>query len=178
LLVVSRLHAGVLAAALALSASPALAAAERHHEPSAAQVKAALARAARSPDLWATVNICDTPRYPDTIGIRGQMPGLGFAARLYMRVRVEYWSDETRRFELVPGVDQTVSVGRATRGVHQSGVTFQFIPPAGTLRGLVTFEWKRSGRVLGRLTRKTGHGYQHVDFADPPGYSAGTCSIT
>jgi hypothetical protein len=32
--------------------------------------------------------------------------------------------------------------------------------------------------VLARTTRKTTHGHKHVDFADPPGYSAGVCVLT
>ena len=32
---------------------------------------------AKSPDLWATINVCDTVLHPDTIGVRGSMPGVG-----------------------------------------------------------------------------------------------------
>ena len=48
-----------------------------------------------SPLLWATINVCDTEAKPDTIGIRGSMPGLKRKATLYMRFRVEYLGTET-----------------------------------------------------------------------------------
>ena len=32
-----------------------------------------------SPLLWATINVCDTAAHPNTIGIRGSMPGTGDA---------------------------------------------------------------------------------------------------
>src|SRR5689334_5834249 len=45
-----------------------------------------------SPYLWATINICDTAKHPDTIGIRASMPGSGKAKeRMYMRFQVQYW---------------------------------------------------------------------------------------
>ena len=54
---------------------------------------AAIARAERSRDLWATVNICDTAKHPDAIGIRASMPGTPKHARLAMRFRVQYRTD-------------------------------------------------------------------------------------
>jgi hypothetical protein len=32
--------------------------------------------------------------------------------------------------------------------------------------------------VLGRVVRNTGHGYHHVDFSQPPGFNAATCTIS
>ena len=42
--------------------------------PTAAQIRIATRRAVNSPNLWATVNICDTTRHPGIVGIRVQMP--------------------------------------------------------------------------------------------------------
>ena len=55
--------------------SPAAAAGTPAHfgAPSKPQSKAA--------ELWATVDVCNAPRHPDTIGIRGSMPGDGHRAR-------------------------------------------------------------------------------------------------
>jgi hypothetical protein len=169
-------------AAVAATATGATAATARHHRPvatrpTAAQIRAAIGRAMRSSDLWATVNVCNTTRHKNKIGIRAQMPSLGFASRLYIDVRVDYWSPADNRFEPTQADSGPISLGRATHAVHQGGSLFTFAPPAGVLRGVVTFEWRLGGKVIGRAVRKTGHGYKHVDFADPPGYSAGTCTI-
>ena len=48
--------------------------------------------------LWATVNVCDTAKQPDAIGIRASMPGTPKGARLSMRFRVQY-RDGRRRLE-------------------------------------------------------------------------------
>ena len=39
---------------------------------------------------WATVNVCDTGGRPDTVGIRGSMPGVRRGPRMHMRFRVQY----------------------------------------------------------------------------------------
>jgi hypothetical protein len=148
--------------------------------PTTAQVKAAVAAAARSTDLWATVNICNTAAYPDEVGIRGQLPGLGFQADLSLTVAVQYFSAAQNKF-LSTGDVQVVDLGLATHSAHQGGAIFPFQPPAAgdsyVLRGSVTFEWKLGGKVLGQVTRNTGHGYANVAAGDPAGYSEGTCTI-
>jgi hypothetical protein len=180
--------AALVAAALlpaALSLPDSAAAAKRSSGPTPSQVRAAVSRATHSRNVWATVNICNTRRHPDVVGFRVQMPGLGFAANLYADVQVEYWSAATRHFRPVPNgsgsLGSVVRLGRATTGTHQSGVTFVIKrPPSGVhfaFRGVATFRWKRGNKVLGSTTRNTGHGYPHVDFGDPAGYSAGTCTI-
>ena len=47
-----------------------------------------------TPTPWATVNVCDTAKQPDTIGIRASMPGTPKGVRLSMRFRVQYKVDE------------------------------------------------------------------------------------
>src|SRR5436190_17983632 len=50
------------------------------------------ARTADQRALWATVNVCDTLRHPDVIGIRGSMPGVdNHRETMWMRFRVQYY---------------------------------------------------------------------------------------
>jgi hypothetical protein len=41
-----------------------------------------MGRTPDTPELWATVNICDTEKNPDSMGIRAGMPGNGTDQRL------------------------------------------------------------------------------------------------
>src|SRR3712207_8748457 len=48
----------------------------------------------KSRHLWATVNVCDTERNPDTLGIRASMPGSGRRREsMWMRFRAQYYSE-------------------------------------------------------------------------------------
>jgi hypothetical protein len=149
--------------------------------PTAAQIRAAVNRAENSPDLWATINICNTAQFPNYIGVRGQMPALGFTATISMDVGVEYYSIASKKFEQVGSV-QHVNLGRSTKGVHQGGVRFPFQAPAAgetyQLRGFITFNWWYRGKLIGSAVHRTKHGQKNVDYSDPPGYSAGICLIT
>ncbi len=134
-------------------------------------------RAKRSRNLWATINICNTKRYPNVIGIRGQMPALGFETTLSMAIQVDYRNVNGKKFEPDPGVKKTVVLGPATSGLHQDGVSFRIVPPA-DLSGQISFTWKLAGKVIGRASRLTAGGLKHVAFGDPPGHSAATCRIS
>jgi hypothetical protein len=146
-------------------------------EPTRAQIAAAIRSAERSRDLWATVNICNTGRYPNVIGIRAQMPGLGFASQLDMAISVDYWSRSAKTFEPLLAATRSIVIGQMQSGVHQAGYTFRFSPHTGLLRGSVTFEWRLKHAVLARVTHKTSRGHADADFGDPRGHSAGTCVI-
>ena len=50
----------------------------------------------RTRQPWATVNVCDTAKQPDAIGIRASMPGTPKGARLSMRFRVQYRTADGR----------------------------------------------------------------------------------
>jgi hypothetical protein len=145
--------------------------------PTQAQIRAALRRAESSPRLWATVNVCDTKHHPGVIGIRAQMPALGFAATLRMRFEIDYWSVAAKTFKRVPGTTQPVSLGVKKTGLQQEGVQFSFPRHSGTLRGSVRFEWDYGHRVLGRATHATTRGHRDADFGDPAHYSASQCVI-
>jgi len=133
--------------------------------------------AERSRYLWATVNVCNTKRHPDAIGIRAQMPALGFATTLEMDFQVDQRSAQSASFRPVSGAKRAVSVGSVKRGLQQDGVTFQFPANAGALRGTVKFEWKLGHRVLGHSSRVTTRGHPSANFGDPPRFSASGCVI-
>jgi hypothetical protein len=142
---------------------------------------AASAQQDAEPALWATVNVCDTESQPDTIGIRGSMPGTGNRAdRMYMRFTVQFQaSDGTWRELSTGGVSGWEPVGRGTWETRQSGYSFQVRPPEGSvrLRGLVRFQWRRGGRVVRREVRATEAGHRSTAGADPRGYSRAVCVV-
>jgi hypothetical protein len=135
-----------------------------------------------SKDLWATINVCDTPKYPDTIGIRGSMPGLGHrTSKLQMRFRVQYRVDGKWRFAKRNADSGWQTAGRTVRQVVESGQNFTFLPPtdggAHELRGLVRFRWVRGGETRVYQQRFTEPGHKSTAGADPKNYSAGLCEI-
>ena len=144
--------------------------------PSASQLHA-LKRAEKSPGLWSTINICNTANHPDTVGIRAQMPALGFATSLQMIIKLGYYSTGSANFKPVPDSTVTLNLGAASQGFHQDGVTFTVKPPA-TLDASVTFVWRSGSTVVGQTTRTTQPGRKGVQQADPPGYSAQVCRIS
>jgi hypothetical protein len=174
---IPRVTSALLAYLLAAAGSGAAAAvAGTSSRPTPAQIHAALQGAERSPDLWATVNVCNTKHHRHWIGIRGQMPGLGFRTALSLEIRFEYWRFDQKRWAVVPRIEQSVRLGSVTSGLRQGGFSQPFNPFV-LLRGAVTFKWTLAGKVLGHTARTTGRGYKHVDFGDPPGYSRATCVI-
>jgi len=146
--------------------------------PTPAQSRQAVLRAETSPNLWTTINICNAPHYPDVMGIRGQMPALGFAASLSMTEQIDYWSNTQRRFEPDTQVKpQVVNLGDVTSGLHQGGVSFRFTPHAGRLSGMITFTWEYSGKVIGRAERPASGGHPDADYGHPPHQSSRDCTI-
>ena len=139
---------------------------------------------AKSPDLWATVNVCDTERFPDRIGVRGSMPGLGRRASLYMRFQIHYLAKADGKWHNIEEKADSgyVKLGVAKNRVLESGWTFKFLPPpdggAHTMRGAVTFVWKRNGRTVKKRREVTESGHRSTKGADPPGFSAAICQIS
>jgi len=177
-LLIASLGALVLAgSALAASAPTGITGTTGPSTPSAAQVQLALQRAEHSAGLWATINICDTAKHPNTVGIRAQMPALGFATSLQMVVKLGYYSTGSATFKPVPNSTVTLKLGAASVGYHQDGVTFTVKPPA-TLNASVTFIWHSGTKVLGSTTRTTLPGRKGVQQGDPAGYSSDVCRIT
>jgi hypothetical protein len=148
--------------------------------------------AARRDLLWATVNICDSDKFPDAMGIRASMPGNGRRQRMYMRFSSQWWSGLRQQWlDVHHGRSPWVYAGSARYLARQAGYTFQFLtPPAGRayiLRGTVEFQWrtrrKRKGarkarwtiarrRVLLTSTRAKG-----VDGASPKETAKAMCAI-
>lgn len=144
--------------------------------PAASEAETAAVASGPSSHLWATVNICDTHRHPRMVGIRGQMPGLKFRTSMSMEIEAQFFSTSQGRFEPDPYAMRLVSLGQAKGGLHQGGVIFQFHPQV-LLSGVITFRWRRNGKLVKTAIRKTGRGYKHVDYSDPPGYSRAVCKI-
>ena len=135
-------------------------------------------------EVWATVNVCDTPNAPNTIGIRASMPGSRSGAEVrWMRFVVEYHSPVDDRWKrLAAGGDSGfLRVGKG-RKPRQFGRSLRIEPTAGAavlLRGRVAFEWRtEGGDVLQRESARTRKGHRSNAGADPPGYSAASCAIT
>jgi hypothetical protein len=136
-----------------------------------------------SRELWATVNVCGPKDQPNTIGIRGSMPGDGHAKDvMYMRFKVQYEDTATKQWlDLAQGADSGfLKVGSAGLA-RQAGRSFQLAPAAGkptySLRGEVIFQWRRRTTVLQTATIPTTAGHKSLAGADPSGYSAATCTL-
>ena len=136
------------------------------------------ARPAAADRLWATVNVCDTAKHPNEVGIRASMPGTPRGAARRMRFRVQ-WRDGDR-WRYVAGADSGWrALSRAAGRAIESGWSFEFAAPSKRIvfRGVVRFRWLRDGRVTGRALEITEAGHRSTAGADPEGYSAATCSI-
>lgn len=168
-----------LATLIALSLPPAASAdaAAAARGPSAKQIQAAVKEASSSKDLWATFNICNTAKHPRTIGIRGQMLGLGFRTNMSMSFQVEYWSVRQRRYRPIAGATKSITLGSAITGLHQDGVTFKFKRHAGLLAAVVSFDWALGTRPIAHLVRATSKGHPDADNGDPLRFSSGNCRI-
>jgi hypothetical protein len=169
---VTPLRATLGAIALLLAAAPACAAA-RQADPILHDKR-----------LWATINVCDTVGHPDSIGIRGSMPGDGDKGEvMFMRFGVQLFDAADARWHSLDGADSGfVAVGSA-RKARQSGNTFTITPPrAGAapylLRGAVTFEWREAGQVVRHTRRSTTAAHPNTAGSDPVGFSSATCTIT
>jgi hypothetical protein len=134
--------------------------------------------------LWATVNVCDTVKHPDAIGIRASMPGLPRKrARLYMRFRVQWRdpADELWHNILGDGGDSGfVKIGRG-KATRQAGQIFRFESPGAgqtlRLRGVVDFRWKIRTKVVRHSRRITEKGHRSTAGADPKTFSAAFCEL-
>jgi hypothetical protein len=139
---------------------------------------------ARTPVVWATVNVCDTLTRPNQMGIRGSMAGLSRSSRMFMRFRVQFQDSEGRWRTIKSGSlsdSGWVRVATGRRGEHDAGWSFEFKPPASggahVLRGMVSFEWRRGGRVVQRTRTYTEAGHPGTAGAEPADFSAETCEI-
>ena len=149
--------------------------------PSTKQIRQAASRAERSGSLWATINICSSrgAGKGGELGVRGQMPALGFSSTLRMTVQLGYWSRKHERFMAIPGTSGVadLSLGSSATGLQQDGVVFGFNDSAGLLDASVDFTWTRGGHVIAEASRITTAGHHDADYSRPVHYSAGTCRL-
>lgn len=146
---------------------------------------AAKAPGKRAKGLWASINKCDTKAFPDTVGVRGSMPGLGAKrpTMASMRFKVQFKRPSDGVW-LNAGPDATSDwkrLGTVTRAVVESGQDFTFEPPATgehVLRGVVEFRWSRGGAIVRTKRRVTTAGHPASAGGDPKGFSAATCAIS
>lgn len=137
----------------------------------------------RSPLLWSTVNICDTTSHPDTVGIRGSMPGSGVPKeQMFMRFQLQFFDRKDDAWHNIgaSGDSGFVPVGSARFKERQSGRNFTVRPPrtgAFVLRGAVTFEWRKDGAVVRRARKRTTSKRGPTRGADPSGFSAARCRV-
>lgn len=137
-----------------------------------------------SKGLWASINKCDTSAFPDTVGVRGSMPGLGKRKSIAsMRFKVQFKRPSDGAW-LDAGPDARSGwkrLGAVTSAVLESGQDFTFEPPANgkhVLRGVVDYRWSRGGTVVRQRTRVTEAGHPSSAGGDPKGFSAAICSIS
>jgi hypothetical protein len=166
-----------------------------------------LASASAGNIFWATVNICDTQKSPNALGVRVSMPGNGTDEKLFARFTAQWWSGDEQKWLSVQGsgTSRWVYAGTADYKARQTGWTFRFNePPEGTtfvMRGVVEVKWRnlerphvsRRGRHA-RGSRKRAHrrahwstvrertlltktGYEDVRGGDPVGTSKAMCLI-
>jgi hypothetical protein len=151
--------------------------------PPEVRVAASTGSLLRSRQLWATIDVCNPFDQPDMVGIRGSMPGDGQPHdKMYMRFRLEYLNGATKQWTHLPTAGENTYVAVGTGKIaRQGGQSLQLVPvpgkPAFTLRGIVSFQWRRGARVVQSAARTTSAGHQSLAGADPPGYSAATCLI-
>jgi hypothetical protein len=137
----------------------------------------------RSRLLWATIDVCNAGDQPDTIGIRGSMPGDRVAHdTMYMRFRLQYMNTTSKTWvDLTKGAAAAYTNVGTGASARQAGRSFQLNPVAGqpafTLRGVVNFEWRHNGAVVAQVSRATSAGRVSLAGSDPEGFSAATCLI-
>jgi hypothetical protein len=142
------------------------------------------ATASHAGRLWATVNICDTPDYPNALGVRASMPGNGTSQTMWMRFSASYFDRATEDWRPVGGNSRSpwIKLGNARYRSRQAGRRFQIDPPAPitshVVRGVVRFQWRRKKKVVRREKQKTLSGHPTGRHGDPDGYTAGVCEIT
>ena len=164
--------AALAAAGSSLWAGPAQA---RLGRASQGGTEASLMRALlRSRELWATIDVCNPSDQPDTVGIRGSMPGDRHGGdTMWMSFRLQYMDGAGKRWvDLASTATKYVAVGHGG-SVRQAGRSFQLVPKAGrptpTLRGVVDFQWRRGARVQQSGPRSTRTGPPRRAGADTAG---------
>ncbi|MGD1059033.1 MAG: hypothetical protein ABR992_16645, partial [Solirubrobacteraceae bacterium] len=128
-----------------------------------------------SHELWATIDVCDPADEPNTVGIRGSMPGDGKSnQKMYMSFRLQYLNAHKLWVDVASGASPSfVAVGSGA-AARQGGTTFDLKPvngqPPVTLRGVVDFEWRHGKTVMLSATRTSTVGHKSLAGADPANF--------
>jgi hypothetical protein len=134
-----------------------------------------------SEQLWATIDICNPGDQPDTVGIRGSMPGDGHAHdKMYMHFRLQYMSSTAKRWiDLANGSESGFVALGSAKVARQAGWSFRLASgqPTFQLRGVVTFQWRHGATVAYSLSRPTTSGHHSLAGADPRSFSSAVCSL-
>jgi hypothetical protein len=136
----------------------------------------------RSRLLWSTIDVCNAPDQPNTVGIRGSMPGDHQPHdRMYMRFRLQYMDAATKTWTDLSKASAGYAAVGSGATARQAGRSFQLNPVAGqpafTLRGVVNFQWRHGTTVLAEASRATSAGRDSLAGSDPAGFSAASCLI-
>jgi hypothetical protein len=135
-----------------------------------------------SHELWATIDVCDPADEPNTVGIRGSMPGDGKSnQKMYMSFRLQYMNAQKQWLDVASGTSSSFVAVGSGGAARQGGATFDLKPvngqPPVTLRGVVDFEWRHGRTVVLSATRTSSVGHKSLAGADPANFSAATCVI-
>ena len=132
------------------------------------------------PSPWATINVCDPPSAPGSVGVRVSVPNRADAAQ-WARIRIQFFDGKRGVWSVVRKGGDSGFVRLSSGGGRVfGGTTFTFTPPAAgnqiKLRGLVDVEWRRGRRVVS-ATEIVTHG-NHRSGVDPLlAVSQATCVI-
>jgi hypothetical protein len=132
------------------------------------------------PSPWATINACDPPAAPGSVGVRVSVPNRRDAAQ-WVRVRIQFFDGDRGAWRVVRSGDEAGFTKLSDGGGRVfGGTTFTFTQPSSgrqlKLRGLVDVEWRRGRRVVSRAQITTHAGHQ--SGVDPLlALSAATCVI-
>jgi hypothetical protein len=149
----------------------------------ACSLAAAPAGSARSSNLWATVNVCDTAGSPNSMGVRARMPGDGRRHRMYMRFTAQFKNSKGKWVAVSgKGASRWLYAGSALFKTQELGYTFSFDEPRPgsgyVMRGLVQFQWRtKANKVIRRTHLHTEAGHP-THGADPKSFSAARCTIS
>jgi hypothetical protein len=132
--------------------------------------------------LWATIDVCNTAAHPDTVGIRGSMPGTGDEHEaMYMAFIVEYQTKSGVWVHFKSGGQSGyLSLGNARAAMRQAGQDFELNPNLSStqmLRGVVLYQWRLNGQVVTDTVRASSPNHDPAAGSDPPGFSAAYCTI-
>lgn len=135
-----------------------------------------------SHELWATIDVCNAKDQPNTVGIRGSMPGDGRAQdKMYMSFRLQIMSATKHWVDLIAGASPNYVAVGSSATARQGGRSFQLVPvagkPASQLRGVVDFQWRHGKTVIFKISRPSTAEHPALAGADPAGFSAASCLI-